>query len=262
MHCCPLLRVLRSSIAVLAIPSAIGAQIATDRPDFVESSATVGSGAVQIETGLAYGRTGSGTSRLASWTTPTLLRVGIGNALEFRMETEGWVRDASASGLRLGDGLTDVSVGLKWHVGDESGVSPAIALLFHADLPSGVDSRRGRGVRPSLRAVGEWTLPSGFALGIMPGLALDRDERDTFAYGILGIVLSKDLSASLRGFTEISFEQFAALERGGTSGSFNTGLAILLTPMVQLDTAVSWRVAGASDSFRWTLGLSLLRPGS
>jgi Putative MetA-pathway of phenol degradation len=262
MHLTARSRNLRFYVLALLLPSAAGAQIVTDRPDFVESSATVGSGALQIETSVAYGRTGSGGARVAAWTTPTLLRIGLGETLELRMESEGWVRDASATSLQTGNGLADVSVGLKWHAGDEAGASPSIALLVHADLPSGVDSRRGQGVRPSLRAVAEWTLPAGFALGFMPGLAIDRDDANVFVYGILGVALGKELTDSLRTFAEVSFERLAATERGGSAGSFNTGLAFLLTPTVQIDTGVSWRLTGASEDLRWGLGLSLLMPGS
>ena len=244
-----------------ATASTAGAQIATDRPDFVESSITVGGGSFQVETSVSYGHSGSGSGRLAAWSTPTLLRLGIGDAFELRIESAGWVRDASAVGMEAGDGLADAAIGLKWHLTDERGAAPSTAILVHADVPSGGEAIRGDGVRPSLRGVAEWSLPSGFALGVMPGVALSRDDGGSFAAGILGVVVGKDLIGTLRGFAEVAFAQLAAAEHGGTVAAFNTGLALLLAPNVQVDIGVSWGLTENAQDLSWGLGLSVLSPG-
>jgi hypothetical protein len=236
------------------------AQIATDRPDFVESSATVGAGGVQVETSVSYGRSGSGAGRQAAWSTPTLLRVGIGDVFELRVESEGWIRDVSSTS-RADDGLADAAVGFKWHTGDERGAAPATAVLVHADLPSGAEAHRGEGVRPSLRAVAEWTLPHGLALGVMPGVAALHESGTTFIAGVLGVVAGMELTGSLRGFVEVSFEQLASAEHGGHVGTFNTGLALLLGHNLQLDTGVSWGITDSAQDISWGLGLSVLSPG-
>ena len=250
------------ALFALSFPGCAEAQIATDRPDFVESSAVVGAGAMQLETSTAYTRVGSGSVRQASWSTPTLLRIGLSPVLEFRLETDGWVRDDSARGFTTEDGVADVAVGLKWHTSDESGGRPATALLLHADLPSGSQPHRGDGVRPSVRAVAEWTLPAGMALGVMPGLALARSTDESYAVGLLGVVLAKELTGSLRAFGEIALEEVASGSRGGTVGTVNAGLALLLSANLQLDTGASWGINRRSPDLGWTLGLSVLRPGS
>ncbi len=240
----------------------VHAQIATDRPDFVESSATVGAGAFQLETSVSYGRTGSGADRAASWSTPTLLRLGVGDVWELRVESAGWVHDASAAGQGAGSGLADAAVGAKWHVAPQRGASPATAVLVHADLPSGATALQGDGVRPSLRAVAEWELPAGVALGVMPGIALRRVSGESFAAGVLGVVVGKALSSSVRTFAEVSFHQLAAAEHGGNAGTFNAGLALLLTEFVQLDTGFSWGLTESAEDLTWGLGFSFLRPDS
>jgi hypothetical protein len=240
----------------------VQAQIATDRPDFVESSAVVGAGAVQVEASVAYGRTGVGSEKQASLTTPTLLRVGVSSSVELRMETDGWVRDDSALDFAMDDGMADLAVGLKWHTSDESGGRPATALLLHADLPSGSRPHRGDGVRPSARVVAEWTLPRGFAVGVMPGVALARSGDESYAAGSLGVVVGKELTGSLRTFGELALESIASERRGGTMGVVNAGLALLLSPAAQLDAGLSWGLNGRSPDFQWTAGLSVLRPGS
>jgi hypothetical protein len=46
-------------------------------------------------------------------------------------------------------------------------------------------------VRPSLRVSAEWDLPDDLSLGVMPGIAVDRNAAGKpYRYGILGVVLA------------------------------------------------------------------------
>ena len=102
-----------------------GAQI------IVESSATVGASALQIETSLAHSRNGA----LRSWSTPTLVRIGIGEVLELRAESDFWVREAS--GANTHTGVADLFVGLKWAATVGQAGMPGLGLLLHTNLPTG-----------------------------------------------------------------------------------------------------------------------------
>src|SRR5262245_3091965 len=66
--------------------------IATDRPDFVESADVVGDGRFQIETGLSYERSRANGQTSRGRATPLLLRYGVGDTLELRLETDGLLR--------------------------------------------------------------------------------------------------------------------------------------------------------------------------
>src|SRR4051794_5657264 len=156
--------------------------LVTDRPDFVESSMVVDRGHWQLETSFAsqLDKDAAGT-RVRALTTPTLLRFGVRERLELRVETDGWTRvttqPAGAAAARE-TGFSDVSLGVKWHQqdGDEASHRPSIAWLVHADIDSGSGAFRGQGVRPSLRMVAEWELPHDWSLGVMPGVFADRDD--------------------------------------------------------------------------------------
>ena len=80
-----------ASLALLAPLSAIAADdgIVTDRPDFVESSNVVGRGRFQIETSVLAERDKSDGVRARTYSMPTLLRYGVGDVLELRVETDG-----------------------------------------------------------------------------------------------------------------------------------------------------------------------------
>lgn len=228
--------------------------IVTDRPDFVESSATVGAGRVQLETSLARERDDGADADYTAWSTPSLLRIGLGEAWEARVETDGYVRLDAAG--RHASGGSDVSVGLKYHVPGSGEHGPSAAWLFHVDLPTGARTLRGHGARPSLRWVGEWELPAGFAVGIMPGLIYDRGERGRFLGGIAGITLGKDLGERAHAFVEIAAPQIAHARDGGTQATFDTGLSYRTGEDAQFDVAVYVGLNDRTPDFAATVGFS------
>lgn len=243
-------------LASLAQPSRTAAQIVTDRPDFVESSATVGHRALQIETSFAYEAEGPSPLRSASWSTPTLLRLGIGDRFEVRLESDLLIRDVSAAAVEDANGFADTSLGFKWQALRARGRIPSTALLFHADFPSGSPSLRGHGIRPSLRAVTEMELRAGFGAGLMPGLVLIADEEGRHLAGILGFVVAKALSPSVRLFGEIALERWAPEETGEREGTWNGGLAWVVTENLQLDLAASLGATRSAPDLGFTVGLS------
>jgi Putative MetA-pathway of phenol degradation len=255
---------LSSLVACAAAPLAAAAddEIATDRPDFVESSDVVGKGRIQIETSLAYERDSRDGSRTRTRATPTLLRLGISDTVELRLETEGALRQrVREAGLTTKvSGQADLSLGAKWHVqdGDEAARQPGMAWLLHADGDTGSGAFRGQGWRPSLRLVAEWEFAGGYSLGVMPGLFVERNEAgQRYTGGLLGVVVGKSITELTRGFVEVAAQQLASGRNGGPVTALNMGLAHLLTPTVQVDTAVSWGLTKHTPDFGWTAGLSV-----
>ncbi|HEY1129668.1 MAG TPA: transporter [Roseateles sp.] len=235
--------------------------IATDRPDFVESSDVVGKGRFQLETSVAFERDRQGgvKTRLAS--TPTLLRIGIAEAWELRFETDGRLRQKTeAAGLTTREnGWSDLSVGVKWHQrdGDEEAGTPGLGWLLHMDVDSGSGAFRGHGLRPSLRFVAEWEFAGGWSFGVMPGIYRDRDEDGRhFVGAILAGVLGRSFTDRLRGFVEVSGQQLAASRHGGSVVTFDTGLAYLLGRDLQVDMALSRGINRNAPDLAWTVGVS------
>lgn len=235
--------------------------IATDRPDFVESSDVVGKGRVQIETSLAWERDRQGGVKTRLSSTPTLLRVGVAEDWELRLETDGRMRlKTEAAGATTRDrGWSDLSIGVKWHQrdGNEETGAPALGWLVHLDVDTGSGPFRGQGVRPSLRGVAEWEFAGGWSLGVMPGLYRDRDEDGRhFTGGILAAVLGKSLNDKTRVFVEWSGQQLAAARHGGNVTTLDTGISYLLTRDLQVDAALSRGLNRNAPDLAWTVGLS------
>nr|WP_315401036.1 transporter [uncultured Duganella sp.] len=237
-------------------------EIATDRPDFVESSNVVGKGRFQIETSVTAERNKADGVRERVYSTPTLLRYGISDAWEIRLETDGRMRATStdlASGARATDsGYADVSAGVKWHIADEQGASPSMGVLAHVDLDTGSAPFRAAGKGASLRLAAEWEFADDWSLGVMPGLAwLPNDNGERHTTGIFGIVVGKGWTEQLRTFVEYSDEKIARARDGGTISTLDVGAAYLLTNTVQIDTALSRGLNSRTPDWSWTIGLSM-----
>jgi hypothetical protein len=234
--------------------------IATDRPDFVESSNVVGHGRLQVETSFLLERDRNNGTRTRVLSTPTLLRIGAGDSLELRVETDGRgiAHETGADGARSTTAVwNDTAVGLKWHVTDGGGALPSVGVLLHADLASGSAAVRGEGVRPSLRMVGEWEFGDGMSLGLMPGVGVERNEAGKrYRYGILGLVVGKELSERVRGFAEIAMPQIAHVRDGGTQATLDLGAAWLLSDSVQVDAMVARGLNRRTPDLAMTVGLS------
>ena len=246
------------------LPGAGASQsIGTDRPDFVESSSTVGKGSVQIEGSVAFDETETLGTEVENFTTPFLFRVGIADGWELRLESDWFTRNTVGDGATevTSQGVSDFAVGVKWaFFAPESGSAPAMAALVHADLPTGSDDFRGEGTRPSLRVVAEWALEGDWGIGIMPGITYDRAGDERFVSGILAAVVGKGLTDTFRAFVEIAFEQIAKDQYGGNVGFVDFGGTFLLNPRWQLDAAAVVGVTDQAIDYGFTLGLSGLIP--
>jgi hypothetical protein len=267
-----IIRLLPLAAAILCGLAATGARagdneaISTDRPDFVESSQVVGKGRIQLETSVQWERQRDDEVHSRTLGTPTLLRIGLGDTTELRIETDGrtvvHARAASGAALPAVAGYADTALGFKWHLADQQGEgfagAPSLGMLLHADLASGSRELRGHGVRPSLRLAAEWDLADGYSFGVMPGLAAGSDDSGKrYGYGILAATLGKELGERVRGFVELAAPQIARASRGGTQASFDAGLTYLVNKDCQVDVSVVRGLNRRSPDLALAFGLSL-----
>lgn len=253
-----------SACLTLVAAACAAEPISTDRPDFVESSDVVGTGRVQIETGFSSERNQADGLKSRTRSTPTLLRLGVSETLEVRVETDGYLRSRTrdqATGAVLRErGFSDASLGVKWHVrdGDEGRGTPGIAWLAHLDVDSGSRPFRGQGVRPSLRAVAEWDLPNDYSVGVMPGLLADRNaDGKRYVAGIFAVTLGKAWTPALRGFVELAGQRLTTRKNGGSVVTLDAGVTYLLSDSVQLDFSVARGLNASTPDFQWGMGVSV-----
>jgi hypothetical protein len=103
----------------------------------------------------------------------------------------------------------------------------------------------------------EWELPNDFSFGVMPGIIYDKTEGRRHGSGILAAVLGKEWTPRFRSFIEVAAERITSSRNGGSTVTYNTGVAYLLTDNVQIDTALSWAANNTTPDFAWTGGLSV-----
>lgn len=238
-------------------------RIDTDGPDFVESTEVVGVGRWQFETGPYAQRDTRDGARLRTLNTPLLLKAGVSDSVEARLETDGYARlsgsEAGGEPVRGRSGMTDAALGFKWHSRDSDAASgmPAVAWIAHLQMPSGGTAWHGQGLRPSLRAVLGWSLPGEFSLGVMPGLKIDsRDDGHRYAAGILGVVLGRWWTPRTRIFIEGAAESIARQQDGGVILYKNVGAAYLLSDTWQIGGRAGWAANRNTPSRYFMLSLA------
>jgi hypothetical protein len=238
--------------------------MSTDRPDFLTSPSVVGKGRYQIEIGPFIERTDTADFRTRTVTVPTLLRIGVSDSLELRVETEGYNRvretELGTQMTARASGWADGTLGVKWAMrkGDADSGAPAIGWVLQATVPSGSAALRGRSVRPTLIGAFEWELPSEVALAASAGLTYDNtNEGERFTAGLLGAGISKSMTDRLTLATEIVAQQIARSKYGGSLVTADVSATYALTGDVQVDALVGRRVSSDGPKYFFTIGVSL-----
>lgn len=229
--------------------------ISTDRPDFVESSQVVGKGRLQLETSLQWERDRAGGVTARALTTPTLLRIGVADALELRVETDGrtieHAGDPASGAHTVSAGWADLSAGVKWHIADQDGMRPSVGMIAEVALPTGSAALRGSGFRPSIELPVEWDLGHDWSLGVMPGVVRDSDV----TYGVFAASVGKAFSERLHGFAEVAAPQIGH----GTQAIVDTGVAWLVNRDCQIDAMVVHGVNRQTPGLSLAFGVSVRR---
>lgn len=112
--------------------------ITTDRPDFTESSTTVGAGVAQIEAGYTYTRNADDNRHGHSFGEP-LLRVGVyADWLELRAALAPGTEVSTIHGTHNSEsGVEDLYLGFKLGLTAQSEWLPEVALVPQMTVPSG-----------------------------------------------------------------------------------------------------------------------------
>ncbi|MDY0746101.1 transporter [Paucibacter sp. R3-3] len=248
-------RTLTAALILSAVAAAAHADddaISPDRPNIANSPDVVGRGTAQIETGLA-GTSDSGAHALGL---PWLLRVGLSDTLELRLDSGGYQR-VRQDGVTV-KGWNDVGLGFKWHLTDGGGAMPGIGLLGHLSFASGSTDLRGQGTRPEVDLALHWELGAGYDLSVMPGIYQDRnDAGQRYTGGVLAASIGKDLSEDTNAFLEVAGQRLASARNGGRLVTLDTGVTHRLSKDMQVDAALFRGLDRESPDWQWTVGLSL-----
>jgi hypothetical protein len=198
------------------------APIVADRPGFADGSATVGRGVAQLEIGVA----GQGEDDDVV-TLPTLVRFGLSDRLELRIESDvvGWTDEDSD--------IAPVAVGFK--LGLRDGAIP-LSLIASVQPPSGGGSFRSTQFEGEARLVSDIELAEGLSLTPNVGVAVAEGGG---AAAIFAATLEREMGRAL---PFIDFE--ATVDDGDASMIADAGVAWVVRPDTQLDISAGFDVAG------------------
>ncbi len=253
-------------VALAAATSAVRAvtdePLVTDRPDITESSRVVGSWRWQIETSAQRSQFKLDPVDTETWSIPTLFRFGLGSKLELRVASDIYsttnFQVAGVDALRM-SGFAPIELGLKWHIwaGAERTIAPSLGFLVHVKLPSGSTVFKLRNSESSAVLAADWDLTDRISLGVNAGV--DEFEEDNgkvrfseLLTGALGYGITDATSAFIElassGIGLSSVERILLLDGG---------LTYLVSPDMQLDTAIGFGLTRESDpDLFFTIGFS------
>jgi hypothetical protein len=245
-----------------ADPSLDDDVINPDRPNIANSSQVVGTGRIQLEAGLQWEHDTKALTRTLS--TPALLRIGVHEAVELRIETDGrtivHAVDPASGRTAATAGYADTAFGFKWHLADQDGARPAVGIIGEVTLPTGSAAVRGSGARPVLNLPLEWDLPQGWSLAVMPGAGRDSDDnRARYGYGVLAASLGRAFTERLHGFAEVAAPRIAGAAHGGTQLVADAGLTWLVNKDCQLDAMVMHGLNDRTPNLTLAFGISVRR---
>lgn len=233
--------------------------LVTDRPDAAEASVTVGKLRFQVETSVAFSHDHDAGVTSRTYGMPTLLRFGVIDPLELRVEGE-LVSIQTETGATTQRGVPDMAFGLKAHAFDQKGVRPSFGVLAHVGAPTGTDALSSNALEPSFKVLADWELPADFSLGTNYGFDIPARDiaGDKFARFLYAAALNHPtpfLKERMRVFIEaagaVPFKKGKTMEH-----TFDAGLALFLTPDIQLDSFVAIGLNAASAGVQTGLGFS------
>jgi hypothetical protein len=211
------------TVLLLLVPVFTFAQedqsIVADRPGLADGPSTVGRGVAQVETG-ATGEAGDDDHL----TLPTLLRYGLSDRLELRIDSDV---------ISNGGDLAPLSAGFKLRLRD-AGVP--LSLIASVQPPSGSGDLQSDAFEGEARLVSEIELTDGLSLTPNVGLSLAEGGG---AAAIFAATLERELGHAL---PFVDFE--ATISDGDTSLIADAGIAWVVRPNTQLDLSVGANVTG------------------
>jgi hypothetical protein len=214
-----------------------------DRPGLTNGSMVVGHH-VEIELGAEYERHDSGHTNL--YYLPTLLRIGINNQWEFRVEGNDYTSQ-DASGV-LSRGYQPFSFGAKYHFMDQSGTKrPSLGVMarvFPANGGGGFQSTETTG---DGRFAIDWNLTDALKLSMNIGVGFYQDGNNrSYSAFLWAMVMSDNLTPALSIYIDTGLQAPESLQ-GQNQVLFDAGLAYVIGKNVQLDFSVGTGVSGLTS---------------
>ena len=227
--------------------------LASDRPDFTESTITVKPGIVQLEGGHTFERV---TSEKTNTTGELLLRIGIAPRAELRIEPGSYTKitspGADASGWE--DGALGTKLRLYTRPNDNPSFVPDISIVAATSVPTGGRVFRQRRPQPEAKLATAWTITDKVDLSTNVVASRPVDESGRYTELAASASFGFDLTPRLGAFAEV-FGFAPQRDNVGRTHYVDTGSTFCLTPNFQLDARGGVGLNGAAPDYFVGVGL-------
>jgi hypothetical protein len=240
------------------------ASIQADRPGIADGSTVVGASRYQLEAGFQNDLLGHSHSDQQSITTPTLIRLGLSDSLELRIESNGFSNTRVSSDDQSVDkaaGYSPVSAGVKYNFipASESNSNLSLGVIGRYFPVSGSGDFRSHHSTGDIRIAVDKEISDLWSFtGNIGAAAYEDDSSREFAAALLAGTITRTLSDKLAIFGDFGF-QGPESQNGGGALLVDGGVTYLLTKELQLDFSFGSGLTGVDTSnFFWSAGLSIL----
>ena len=242
-------------------PASMDEPLIGDRPDFTESSTTVGLGVKQVEMGYTYTFDNDGTTQTKSHSYPEMLwRVGIyADWLELRIAynfgdvfKEVVERDPEST-----SGGEDLYLGFKIALTPQDGILPETALVLQTTVASGDDVFSAGSALPGFNYIYSWALDNDWSLAGQTqwNRAMDAETTRPYSEFSQSLAIGKSFSEKLGGY----YEWFCLIPDGADSAPvehyMDGGFTYLLHNNLQLDVRAGFGLNEESADYFAGTGL-------
>ncbi len=233
-------------------------RIQTDRPDQTENPFVVPPNSFQFEAGFVLEKTTQDGITIKNLSYPSaLLRYGIMNNLELRMEVEHVNVTTEANGLSSSiNGITPVSLGIKMNACEESGLRPAVGLIVHFSLPNFASPEfKNNFAGTSVNLTMENGITDKLSAGYNFGASWDGNTPEpTFFYTL---ALGYEITNRVTGFAEAyGFMP----EKTRADHRFNFGLSVFALNNLSLDVSAGIGITDNAPDYFVNGGFSFRLP--
>ena len=242
--------------------------IETDRPDFTETSSSVGRGRLQVESGYLYVHDRSaGVTSDQHFLPESLLRYGLSDKVELRLEWEGYLfsrQSDHSKGLNwTEDGGTDLVVGFKTELTKQRKWIPEAAMITTLAVPTGRDvSMPGSPiftsdqVDPVVNLCYSWKLSEKVVFGGSTGVWWTAEGGDHFIRAHQSLMTDVSITDRLKVFCEWFAFSYSGSVDHRPEHYFQAGPMYLVTPNIQLDWHTGFGITEAADDLFTGVGFS------
>jgi Putative MetA-pathway of phenol degradation len=234
----------------------------TDRPDFTESSVTVGYSVVQLETGYTFTHDSENGDTTDSHSFPeSLLRIGaFAEWFEFRIDWNFVEEHTDIGGVEdTFSGAEDLGLGMKLALTPQERLLPETAIIFQMTVPSGSSEFTADEVLPGFNYLYGWDINDAWSTGGSTAVnrAVDEVTGDSYVELAQSWTVGHSWTDRIGSYLEWFVIAPSSADTTETEHYFNGGSTVLLNDDIQWDIRAGLGLNDSADDFFTGTGLSL-----